>query len=46
MASSEKTRVVVYLVFFVALIALAIFYRPQNAMSRPAEQNQAVLGEK
>jgi len=36
MRSSDKTRFVVFLVFFVGLIVFAILYTPTNAVSRPA----------
>jgi hypothetical protein len=36
MRSSDKTRVLVFFLFFVALILFAIFYTPTNALSRPA----------
>ena len=36
MASSEKTRILVYSLFFLAVIALGVFYRPVRAVSRPS----------
>ncbi len=46
MARSEKTRMVVYFVFFLALIALAVLYRPASAFNRPGAQNTPVLQER
>lgn len=43
MASSEKTRILVYSLFFLAVIALGVFYRPVGAVSRPSAQSTAVL---
>src|SRR5579863_3557576 len=37
MGSSQRTRLLVFAYFFVALIIFAIFYRPVDAMSRPAD---------
>ena len=42
MASSEKMRILVYSLFFVAVIWLGVFYRPANFRSRPAAQNAGV----
>ena len=33
MASSEKTRILVYSLFLLAVIALGVFYRPVGAVS-------------
>lgn len=46
MVGSEKTRILVYFVFFLALIALAVLYRPADALSRPAQQSRPVLQNK
>lgn len=35
---SEKTRLLVFSLFFIALIVLAVLYRPTNALSNPADQ--------
>jgi len=35
---SEKTRILVFSLFFLALIVFAIVYRPTNAMSDPSNQ--------
>jgi hypothetical protein len=43
MASAEKTRILVYSLFILAVIALGIFYRPVGAVSRPSAQSTAVL---
>ena len=43
MASSEKTRILVYCVFFFALLALAAFYQPVGAMSRCRDTSNAAL---
>lgn len=43
MSSPEKTRVVTFSLFFLALIALAILYRPTNAVSHPADQNNVTV---
>jgi hypothetical protein len=43
MASSEKTRILVYSLFFLAVLALGVFYRPASAVSRQAAQSTAVL---
>jgi hypothetical protein len=44
MRSSDKTRVLVFFLFFVALIAFAILYTPTNAASCPAgsDDNKAL----
>jgi hypothetical protein len=39
---SEKTRILVFGLFFLALIIFAIVYRPTNAMSDPSNQTGAV----
>lgn len=39
MASSDKNRLSVFLVFILLLIGFGIFYRPTNAESRPTVQN-------
>jgi hypothetical protein len=38
MRSSGKIRVLVFTIFFIALIIFAVVYRPTNALSRPANQ--------
>jgi hypothetical protein len=43
MASSEKTRILVYSLFFLAVITLGIFYRPAGAVNRPPAQSTVVL---
>ena len=43
MSSPEKTRVVTFFFFFLALIAFAILYRPTNALSHPADQSSATV---
>jgi hypothetical protein len=43
MASSDKTRILVYLVFFLAVIALAALYRPADAFTRSPHQSETVL---
>jgi len=43
MASSEKTRILVYFVFFLVLITLAAFYRPADAFTRPVGQSSPTL---
>ena len=43
MASSEKTRILVYSLFFLAVIALGVFYRPVSAVSRPSAASTAVV---
>lgn len=43
MASSEKTRILVYSLFFLAVLALGVFYRPASAVSRPPAQSAAML---
>jgi len=43
MASSEKTRIFVFFLFFLALIVFAVLYRPTEAMSRPADQGNAAV---
>ena len=35
---SEKTRILVFLGFFLALIVFAVLYRPTDALSHPADQ--------
>ena len=35
---SEKIRLLVFSLFFIALIAFAVLYRPTNALSSPADQ--------
>ena len=45
MGSSNKMRLLVFMVFLVALIAFAVFYQPTNAMSRPANQSKAAAGQ-
>jgi hypothetical protein len=41
--SSDKTRIFVYSVFFLALIMLAAVYRPADAFTRPAGQSYVGL---
>ena len=43
MRAPEKIRVLVFFLFFVALILFAITYRPTNAQSRPADQRNSTL---
>src|SRR5579871_5920690 len=43
MSSPDKTRVIAFSVFFFALIAFAVLYRPTNALSRPADGNVLIL---
>src|SRR5579872_6055893 len=43
MSSPEKTRVVTFFFFFLALVAFPILYRPTNALSHPADQSTATL---
>ncbi|HTT18495.1 MAG TPA: hypothetical protein VMG82_06100 [Candidatus Sulfotelmatobacter sp.] len=43
MTSSEKTRLLVYCVFFLAVIALFALYRPADAFTRPAAHSNAVI---
>ena len=43
MASSEKTRILVYSLFFLAVLVLGIFYRPARAVIRPTAQSTAEL---
>ena len=43
MASSEKTRILVYSLFFLAVLALGVFYRPAGAVSRPGAQSTAMV---
>src|SRR5579863_6799390 len=43
MSSPEKTRVVTFSVFFLAVLALAILYRLTNALSHPADQSNATV---
>lgn len=42
MARSERTRIVVYFAFLLALIALAVFYRPADALSRRTQQSSPI----
>jgi len=37
---SGKVRVLVFFVFFLALIVFAVIYRPTHALSRPADPSQ------
>jgi hypothetical protein len=37
---SGKVRVLVFFVFFLALIVFAVMYRPTHAMSRPTDPSQ------
>jgi len=37
---SGKVRVLVFFVFFLALIVFAVIYRPTHAMSRPTDPSQ------
>jgi hypothetical protein len=39
--SSEKTRLLVFSLFFVILIVFAIVYNPVNAFSRPTDPGNA-----
>jgi len=39
MASSDKNRLWVFLLFMILLIAFGILYRPADASSRPADKN-------
>lgn len=41
--SSDKTRFLVYGIFFLAVILLAALYRPADALPRPATQSGVVL---
>lgn len=41
--SSDKTRFLVYGVFFLAVILLAALYRPADALTMPATQSRAML---
>ena len=43
MTSLEKTRILVYCVFFLAVITLAALYRPADAFTRPAAQSSAMI---
>lgn len=43
MASAEKTRILVYSLFILAVIALGIFYRPVGAVSQSSAESTAVL---
>ena len=43
MRSSERVRLLVFSLSFVALIAFAIFYSPVNASSRPADQASSAV---
>jgi hypothetical protein len=36
---SEKTRILVFGIFFLALIVFAIVYRPTSALSSPTQQS-------
>ena len=38
MASSEKNRLCVFLLFIILLIVFAVLYRPTDALSRPADR--------
>ena len=38
MASSEKNRLCVFLLFIILLIVFAVFYSPTDALSRPADK--------
>ncbi len=42
-ASSDKTRILVYCVFFLAVVLLAALYRPADAFTRPAGGPNVVL---
>jgi hypothetical protein len=37
---SGKVRVLVFFVFFLALIVFAVIYRPTHALSRPTDPSQ------
>jgi hypothetical protein len=37
---SGKVRVLVFFVFFLALIVFAVIYRPTHALSRPSDPSQ------
>jgi len=39
--SSQKIRLLVFSLFFVALIVFAILYSPVNAVSRPADKENS-----
>src|SRR5579885_3174299 len=41
--TSEKARVFLFSLFFVALLAFAFMYQPIDAVSRPADQSAAVM---
>jgi hypothetical protein len=41
MGSSQKTRMLVFSLFFVALIIFAALYPPPDAMSRPAVRSNS-----
>ena len=43
MSSPDKTRVIAFSVFLVALIAFAILYRPTSALSRPVAGDGPIL---
>lgn len=43
---SDKARVLILLIFFVALIVFAIVYRPTNAMSHPADHSHSAVSGK
>jgi hypothetical protein len=43
MTSSGRIRLLVFSLFFVALIAFAILYSPTNALSRPAQQGDSAV---
>jgi hypothetical protein len=37
---SGKVRVVVFFIFFLALVVFAVIYRPTHALSRPTDPSQ------
>jgi hypothetical protein len=39
MESSQRTRLLVFSLFFVILIVFAVLYKPVDAMSRPAARS-------
>lgn len=41
--TSEKVRIFLFSLFFVALLVFAFMYQPIDAMSRPADQGAAVM---
>ena len=43
MESSQKIRLLVFSLFFIALLVFAILYSPVNAVSRPANKESGVL---